>query len=75
MDDSKKQRLRKSISDKIKSLRVEKGLSQRVLANKIDIEQKQYWRLEAGENFTIDTLLTVLGEFEISLKEFFSDIK
>ena len=70
MDAGKLNEQRKAIGNKVRELRVARGLSQRVIANQIDMEQKQYWRLEAGENVTLDTLLTILDHLEISLEKF-----
>ena len=70
MDSEELKAKRKAVGERIRAIRVERGLSQRALANQVDIEQKQYWRLEAGENVTLNTLLGVLIQFEMSLEDF-----
>ena len=63
------------IAQKIKKLRIEKGYSSyENFAWDFDLPRMQYWRMEKGTNFTINTLLKVLDVHKISLSEFFSDI-
>ena len=39
------------------------------------INRVQYWRMENGQNFTLDSLFKVLDAMEMSVEEFFKDIK
>lgn len=64
------------ISKKIKKIRKEKGYSSYenfALDNNLD--RKQYWRIETGQNVTIKTLSRVLELLDVSFSEFFSDLK
>ena len=63
------------ISKKIRELRVEKGyISSEFFAWENKIPRVQYWRMEKGTNFTIDSLLRILDAHNISLSQFFSEI-
>lgn len=64
------------IGQKLKSLRLAKGYtSYEVFAWDNEIPRIQYWRMEKGTNFTIASLLRVLDAHNITLEEFFKDIK
>ena len=65
---------KKLIAARIREIRNKKGWSQQQLANLLDIEKKQIWRVENGENYTIETLIRILDVFEMSLAEFFGGI-
>lgn len=39
-----------------------------------DIPTRTYFRMEKGENFTIENLLKVLAALDISLSDFFNDM-
>ncbi len=61
------------IAKKIKQLRIDAGYtSYETFAFDKELPRMQYWRMEAGTNFTIETLLKVLDVHKLSLEEFFS---
>lgn len=63
------------IAEKLKQIRIEKGYtSYEQFAFDNDIPRVQYWRLETGTNFTINSLIKILDIHNISLKDFFKDI-
>lgn len=65
-------KLRNSIGKKIKSLRLEKGLSQEKLAEFVDMSREHISCIERGKNMpTIETLYNVSKYFEIDIKDFF----
>ncbi|MBI1307046.1 MAG: XRE family transcriptional regulator [Bacteroidetes bacterium] len=39
-----------------------------------NINRVQYWRMENGQNFSLESLLKVLDAMHISLQEFFSSL-
>ena len=63
------------IGDKIKELRLEKGLSQASLAKKIGASQKaiDYWERSVNEP-KASFIIALVNVFEISYDEFFSDV-
>lgn len=62
------------IAKKIRQLRIDAGYtSYESFAFDKDLPRMQYWRMEAGTNFTIETLLKILDVHNVSLKSFFSD--
>ena len=65
-----------SLGEKIKELRLEKGLSQTQLANKIGVSQKgiDYWERNVNEP-KASYLIALVKFFEISYDEFFAEIK
>lgn len=63
------------IANKIRMLREENGfVSSEFFAWKNKIPRVQYWRMERGTNFTIESLLRVLDAHNISLQQFFNEI-
>jgi len=59
-----------TIGNRIRSLRIDKGLSQEDLANEADIPLSQIGRIERGEtNPTISTLYVISEALEIELKK------
>ncbi len=63
------------IADKLKELRVAKGYtSYETFAFENDINRVQYWRMEKGNNFTMNSLLKILDIHKISLEEFFNGL-
>ncbi len=65
-----------AIAEKLKKLRTKAGYtSYENFAIDNELNRMQYWRLEKGINFTIKSLLKVLDIHQISMKEFFKDIK
>ena len=64
------------IAERLKELRIENGYtSYEQFAFDNDIPRVQYWRLETGTNFTINTLLKVLDAHQISLSDFFKGLQ
>jgi len=64
------------IAAKLKKMRIEKGYtSYENFAWDNDLGRIQYWRLEKGTNFTMQSLLKVLDVHKVSLEEFFKGIK
>ena len=67
---------RKAIADRIKELRIKSGYpSYEAFAVENGLPRKNYWRMETGENFTINTLIRILKIHDISLEDFFKGIK
>jgi len=59
------------IGAKLKALRIKKGFSSaEIFAYEHDINRVQYWRMERGANFTMQSLLRVLRIHKISFEEF-----
>ena len=65
-----------SIGEKIKELRLEKGLSQLNLGKNIGVSQKaiDYWERNINEPKS-SYIIAIVKFFEISFDEFFSDIE
>lgn len=62
----------KHITLRIKTLRIEKGLSIQELAYRCDMERSNLSRLEAGRtNMTIKTLTIICNALEINIRELF----
>lgn len=65
----------KAIAAEIKRLRVESGASSyENFANEHELPRVQYWRMEKGVNFRIDSLFKILDVHGITLSEFFKNI-
>ena len=65
----KNRKLIKAIGNHIRSLRIEKGLSQEQLANEADIPLSQIGRIERGEtNPTVSTLFVISEALGVELK-------
>ena len=64
-----------SIGEKIKELRIEKGLSQMQLAKIIGVSQKaiDYWERNVNEP-KASYIISLVKLFDISFDEFFSEI-
>ena len=61
------------IADRLKKLRISKGYSSyENFALDNELPRMQYWRMEKGANFRIDSLLKILDVYKISLEDFFS---
>lgn len=64
-----------AIVDKIKRLRLQKGLNHNDMADKLNITRSAYQRLETGETYSWAKYLEeILAIFEMNPKDFFSDI-
>lgn len=62
------------VGEKLKELRIDAGYkSYETFANDFELDRKQYWRIEAGANITLRTLIKALEIHKLSLKEFFND--
>lgn len=65
--------IKKLLGKRIKELRINKGLTQENLAEKIDIGQRSLSRIECGKIFiTSETLSKLLSVFEIEASELFN---
>lgn len=49
----------------VKALRKQRGLSQKQLAESLDVSRTTIQNLELGKNFTVDTILKVLKELDL----------
>jgi transcriptional regulator with XRE-family HTH domain len=62
------------VGRKLRELRKERKLSQAELSSRIGIQQSDLSRMEKGEyRVSLDTLLRLLSEFEVSVGEFFGE--
>jgi len=65
-----------AIAEKLRELRKEAGYtSHENFAWDNQLSRVQYWRMETGTNFTIDSLLRLLDIHKITLEDFFEGIK
>ena len=63
---------REAIANRLKELRIKAGYtSYETFAIENGLPRKNYWRMEKGENFTINTLIRILKIHNISLGDFF----
>lgn len=61
------------IGKKIKQIRIEKGLSQEKLSEKIDISPRQMCTIENGNSFpSIETFVKISEVLEININDFFN---
>ncbi|HFU4117353.1 TPA: helix-turn-helix domain-containing protein [Streptococcus suis] len=68
----KKSNLKAFISDRIRTLRIQKGITQEELENIADLPQKYVYKLERQQpNIKIDTLEKVLAALDCDLADFF----
>jgi DNA-binding XRE family transcriptional regulator len=69
----------KIIADKVKRLRIAKKISYEEFARNSEINRNTYFRLErsaeTGENYTMALLLKVIRGLNISISDFFHDLK
>lgn len=67
----------KVVSEKLTALRKQRGYSSHEnFAMDNDIARMQYWRIEKGKtNITLSTLAKLLAIHQVSLSDFFSDVK
>jgi hypothetical protein len=64
------------ICEKLKKIRIDKGYtSYENFAHDHDLPRVQYWRLENGVNFRMESLLKILDVHKLSLQEFFEGFK
>jgi transcriptional regulator with XRE-family HTH domain len=64
----------KLIGDRIKAMRLEKGISYERMAYECNLNRITYYNLEKGKNFQMRTLLLVLEYHNISVKDFFIEL-
>lgn len=65
-------KLRNNIGKKLKSLRLEHGLSQEKLAEYTNMSREHISCIERGKNLpTVETLYNISNYFEIDIKDFF----
>jgi transcriptional regulator with XRE-family HTH domain len=57
--------VKKDIGKLIKTYRKQHKLTQSEIADRLDVSRNTIQNLEAGKNFTIDTLLKVLKELDL----------
>lgn len=61
---------------KLKALRIKaKYKSAETFAFDNELNRVQYWRMEKGANFTLQSLIKVLDIHKLTLEEFFKDIE
>lgn len=66
----KDEELLKQIGDRIREVRVEKEISQEMLANEAEVDYSQVNRMELGKvNFSISTLSRIAKALQTDLKE------
>lgn len=66
------QNVKKSIGDRIRSMRNEKGWSQEELAHRADLHPSHMGQIERGETgFTIDSLEKVIKALDTTFEELF----
>jgi transcriptional regulator with XRE-family HTH domain len=63
------------ISRKLKELRKEKYSSYENFALDHGLDRKQYWRVEAGANITIKTLIKILAIHRLDISTFFRELE
>ncbi len=66
--------LMKKIGEKIRNHRKKVEKNYEVFAQKYNINKVTIQRMETGQNFTINSLLQVLGILGVSLEEFFDGL-
>ena len=65
----------KKIAQRIKELRIEAGYSSyEVFAIDKNLDRKQYWRMEKGQNFKITSLFNIIDAHGITLADFFKQL-
>lgn len=65
-----------SIAATLEQMRIEKGYtSYENFAIEHGISRMQYWRMEKGTNFTIESLLRILDAHKMGLNDFFKNIE
>lgn len=63
--------IKKNIGAIIRAARVNKGLTQYSLAEKVDMDEKQLSRLESGKHYpTLKTLLAIIDVLDMRLADF-----
>ncbi|OEK01159.1 hypothetical protein BFP97_06385 [Roseivirga sp. 4D4] len=66
----------KAIAARIRQLRIDAGFSsQDAFADTHGFQRKQIWRIEAGHNLNMTTLLRLAEIHGITIQEFFAGVK
>jgi transcriptional regulator with XRE-family HTH domain len=66
--------LRLQVGKKIRSTRLEKGLTMRAVADAVGMEENNYSRFEKGRtNPTLKSLFKICQVLEINMKDLFTD--
>lgn len=66
----------KAIAERIKELRIKAGYtSYEDFAVKNDLDRKQYWRMELGQNCRISSLLRIIRLHSMTMEDFFKSLK
>lgn len=66
----------KAIANRLKELRKSKGYSNyEHIAFDLEMSRSAYWRLETGVNFELKTLIKICRLLDVTLEDFFKDIK
>jgi transcriptional regulator with XRE-family HTH domain len=70
-----KRKMNQEVIDKIRKLRISKGLSQNDMANQLNITRTDYYNLESSNSYSWTKYMKEIMEIlEASPKEFFKDI-
>lgn len=65
-----------ALAQKIKDIRIAAGYtSYEKFALQNDLDRKQYWRLEKGQNITFKSLFRILDIHKMTLAEFVQDLE
>lgn len=65
----------KEIGDKLKKIRIEAGYtSYENFANEFELDRKQYWRIESGQNVTLKSLIKILRIHNLTIQQFFIEL-
>ncbi len=65
--------VKKTIGSLVKVLRKQRNLSQQELATAISVSRASIQNVEAGKNFTMDTLLKIFKELDV-LDQFYKEV-
>lgn len=73
-EEKKEKEFIKSISKKIKAIRLSKGIKQNEIAYRCNFDKSSYNNIEAGKrNLTVASLFKIANALEVSVKVFFDD--
>ena len=68
-------KMNKEITEKIRKLRIAKGINQSDMADKLNITRSAYQKIETGESYAWAKYMNeLLGILDTTPKDFFSDI-
>lgn len=64
------------VGEKLKKIRIKaKYKSAETFAYDNELNRVQYWRMEKGANFTLQSLIKVLDIHKLTFEEFFKDLE